>query len=281
MAWVCCRAHRVRSRARRRAALPTEPDQADPRRPRRVDRSRGVAGTAEPRGQRSKPGPSRAVQQVRSAARAESAASVWPAPRDPGRPAALPVGRIGDAVGEGRAAFDGAPGGAAPPTNQRLGGRAPARRTRHPDAPDPDRFVAEFSNDGRCVADDLTGEILNHLRPDPLRFCGPSAFRIPSRPKWRYITRSGRADAGAMLDSLEHDTSLVYASVGSATPTVCSRSCAPISMPTHDATSVLVGCSGTGVDCRAAIHRLRMNQPPYLPPHKSSMTSAGRSPQTQ
>ena len=53
---------------------------------------------ADPRGQRFEPGPSRAVQQARSAARAGPAASVWPAPRDPGRPPALHLGRIGDIV---------------------------------------------------------------------------------------------------------------------------------------------------------------------------------------
>ena len=75
-------------------------------------------------------GPSRAVQQVRSAARAQPAAPLWSAPRGPGRPPALHLGRIGDPVGEGRSAPDRAPGAAAPPTNRRLGGRAATGRTR-------------------------------------------------------------------------------------------------------------------------------------------------------
>ena len=78
------------------------------------------------------------------------------------------------------------------------------------DAPDPDRFVAEFSNDGRCVADYLTGEILNRLRPDTLAFLRAISIPDPLSPQ-QAVALSGRADAGALLDSLEHDTPLLSA----------------------------------------------------------------------
>jgi LuxR family maltose regulon positive regulatory protein len=78
------------------------------------------------------------------------------------------------------------------------------------DVPDPDRFVAEFSNDGRCVADYLTGEILDRLRPDTLAFLRAISMTDPLSPELA-VALSGRADAGALLDSLEHDTSLLSA----------------------------------------------------------------------
>jgi LuxR family transcriptional regulator, maltose regulon positive regulatory protein len=78
------------------------------------------------------------------------------------------------------------------------------------DVPDPDRFVAEFSNDTRCVADYLTGEILDRLRPDTLAFLRAISMTDPLSPELA-VALSGRADAGAPLDSLEHDTSLLSA----------------------------------------------------------------------
>ena len=239
---VCCRAHRVRGRARRRAALPAEPDQADPRRRRRVDRSRGVAGTADPRGQRSEPGPSRAVQQVRSAARAEPAAAVWPAPRDPGRPPALHVGRIGDPVGEGRSALDGGPAAAAPPTNQRLGGRAAAGRTR------PHRCARPGQIRRRILQRRALRRRLPHRRdpePSASRHAGVSAGHQHSgshlAANWRWHCRAAPTRAPCSTRS-STTRPCCRPSTGSATPTVCSRSCAPISLPTCDATSdILLG----------------------------------------
>ena len=78
------------------------------------------------------------------------------------------------------------------------------------DVPDPDRFIAEFSNDTRCVADFLTGEILNRLRPDTLTFLRAITIPEPISPE-QAAALSGRADAGALLDSLEQDASLLSA----------------------------------------------------------------------
>ena len=78
------------------------------------------------------------------------------------------------------------------------------------DVPDPERFVAEFATDGRCVADYLTGEILSRLRPDTLAFLRAISIADPISPELA-VALSGRADAGALLDSLEHDTSLLSA----------------------------------------------------------------------
>ena len=78
------------------------------------------------------------------------------------------------------------------------------------DVPDPDRFLAEFSTDRRCVADYLTGEILNRLRPDTLAFLRAISIADPISPE-QTVALSGRAGAGALLDSLQHDTSLLSA----------------------------------------------------------------------
>jgi LuxR family maltose regulon positive regulatory protein len=48
--------------------------------------------------------------------------------------------------------------------HQRIGGWAAGLRLAAlalTEVPDPDRFIAEFSTDERCVADYLTGEVLN------------------------------------------------------------------------------------------------------------------------
>ena len=78
------------------------------------------------------------------------------------------------------------------------------------DVPDPERFIAEFATDRRCVADYLTGEILSRLRPDTLAFLRAISIADPISPELA-VALSGRADAGALLDSLEHDTSLLSA----------------------------------------------------------------------
>jgi LuxR family transcriptional regulator, maltose regulon positive regulatory protein len=76
------------------------------------------------------------------------------------------------------------------------------------DAPDPDRFIAEFSGDERCVADYLTGKVLDHLPPDTLAFLAAISVADPISPGLA-ATLSGRNDAGALLASLERDTSLL------------------------------------------------------------------------
>ena len=186
------------------------------------------------------PGPSRAVQQVRSAARAEPAAAVWPAPRDPGRPPALHVGRIGDPVGEGRSALDGAPGAAAPPTHQRLGGRAAAGRTR------PHRRARPGQIRRRILQRRALRRRLPHRRdpePSASRHAGVSAGHQHSgshlAASWRWHCRAAPTRAPCSTRS-STTRPCCRPSIGSATPTVCSRSCAPISLPTCDATSDIV-----------------------------------------
>ena len=51
------------------------------------------------------------------------------------------------------------------------------------DVPDPERFVAEFATDGRCVADYFTGEILSRLRPDTLAFLRAISIADPISPE--------------------------------------------------------------------------------------------------
>src|SRR4051794_14341307 len=74
--------------------------------------------------------------------------------------------------------------------------------------PDPDRFITEFSGDERCVADYLTGEVLNRLPADTLAFLRSTSIADPVSLELA-VELSGRADAGALFDALEHDTSLV------------------------------------------------------------------------
>jgi LuxR family maltose regulon positive regulatory protein len=76
------------------------------------------------------------------------------------------------------------------------------------DDPDPDRFVAEFSGDERCVADFLTGEILDHLEPEMLAFLRAISIADPISTELA-AALSGRDDAGVLLDALEHDMSLL------------------------------------------------------------------------
>ena len=76
------------------------------------------------------------------------------------------------------------------------------------DEPDPDRFIAEFSGDERHVADYLTAEVLNRLNPDTVAFLRAISIVDPISADLA-AELSGRDDAGALLDSLEHDTSLL------------------------------------------------------------------------
>ena len=95
--------------------------------------------------------------------------------------------------------------------HQRTGGWAAGMRLAAlaiADDPDPESFVAAFSGDERCVADYLTGEVLNHLEPDMLAFLRAISIVDPISAELA-AELSGRDDAGALLDALEHDTSLL------------------------------------------------------------------------
>ncbi|WP_345603900.1 LuxR C-terminal-related transcriptional regulator [Pseudonocardia adelaidensis] len=73
---------------------------------------------------------------------------------------------------------------------------------------DPDRFLSGFVGSGRAVSDYLFGEILSRLTPDVRELLGAvSVCDRLSAPL--AATLSGRDDAGTVLDSLEHETSLV------------------------------------------------------------------------
>ena len=76
------------------------------------------------------------------------------------------------------------------------------------DEPDPTRFIAEFSGDERHVADYLTAEVLNRLNPEALAFLRTISIADPISADLA-AELSGRDDAGALLDSLEHETSLL------------------------------------------------------------------------
>jgi LuxR family maltose regulon positive regulatory protein len=97
--------------------------------------------------------------------------------------------------------------------HRRTGGRAAALRlaaTAISDAPDPDRFIAEFSRDRRCAADYLTGKIIDHLPSDTAAFLRAISVADPISSKLA-TALSSRPDAGTLLNSLEHDTSLLSA----------------------------------------------------------------------
>ena len=87
------------------------------------------------------------------------------------------------------------------------------------DDPEPDRFVAEFSGDERCVADFLTGEVLDHLKPEMQAFLRAISIADPISTELA-AALSGRDDAGVLLDALEHDMSLL-APVGWRRDTYC------------------------------------------------------------
>jgi len=87
------------------------------------------------------------------------------------------------------------------------------------DNSEPDRFVAEYSGDERCVADYLTGEVLNHMEPVLAGFLRAISIADPISTELA-AALSGRDDAGVLLDALEHDTSLVTA-VGWRRDTYC------------------------------------------------------------
>ena len=95
--------------------------------------------------------------------------------------------------------------------HQRTGGWAAGLRLAAlalTEVPDPDRFIAEFSNDECCVADYLTGEVLNRLRPDTLALLRAVSTADPITAELA-VELSGRDHAGDLLDSFGHDTSLL------------------------------------------------------------------------
>ena len=76
------------------------------------------------------------------------------------------------------------------------------------DEPDPDGFVAQFSGDERCVADFLTGEVLDRLEPEMLPFLRAISIADPISTELAALL-SGRDDAGVLLDALDHDMALL------------------------------------------------------------------------
>jgi LuxR family maltose regulon positive regulatory protein len=76
------------------------------------------------------------------------------------------------------------------------------------EAEDPDQFLSGFVGSGRAVSDYLVGEILSRLTVGTRELlCAVSICDQLSAPLAAAL--SGREDAGAVLDSLERETSLV------------------------------------------------------------------------
>jgi LuxR family transcriptional regulator, maltose regulon positive regulatory protein len=76
------------------------------------------------------------------------------------------------------------------------------------EADDPDRFLSGFVGSGRAVSDYLVGEILSRLTTEARELLG--AVSICDRLSAPLAAAlSGREDAGAVLDRLERETSLV------------------------------------------------------------------------
>jgi LuxR family transcriptional regulator, maltose regulon positive regulatory protein len=76
---------------------------------------------------------------------------------------------------------------------------------------DSDRFLSDLVGNSRAMSDYLVGEILSRIATDVREFL--SAVSICDQLPARLATAlSGRPDAGAVLDALERDTSLVLTS---------------------------------------------------------------------
>jgi LuxR family transcriptional regulator, maltose regulon positive regulatory protein len=73
---------------------------------------------------------------------------------------------------------------------------------------DPATFLAAFSGEDRAVADYLVGEVLATLPPDVLEFLTRASIGDPL-PVELAVRLTGRADAAAVLDRVERETSLV------------------------------------------------------------------------
>lgn len=76
------------------------------------------------------------------------------------------------------------------------------------EAEDPDKFLAGFVGSGRAVSDYLVGEILSRLAVETRELLGAVSI-CDQLPAPLAAALSGREDAGAVLDSLERETSLV------------------------------------------------------------------------
>ncbi len=73
---------------------------------------------------------------------------------------------------------------------------------------DRDAFLAQFSGNERSVADYLVGEVLGGLPEDVQEFLRTISISEPI-PSGLAAELSGREDAGSVLDTLEHQTSLL------------------------------------------------------------------------
>jgi LuxR family transcriptional regulator, maltose regulon positive regulatory protein len=74
---------------------------------------------------------------------------------------------------------------------------------------DPDRFLAEFAANDRAVAAYLIDEVLSRLPEEMSEFLG--TISVGDQPPAELAAKlSGRADAGALLDTIAERTSLVF-----------------------------------------------------------------------
>jgi len=148
------------------------------------------------------------------------------------------------------------------------------------DAPDPDRFLVEFSDDGRCVADYLTGVILNRLRPGHAGVSaghqhsgshhgGAGGGAVGPRRRGR-CARFARTRHGLAVGRRQAARRLPCAAAA-ARLSACRRAGA-----TRD---IRPGRLGHRYHGPAVIHPLRVSRPPGRP--RSSMTRTVRSPQTR
>ena len=184
-----------------------------------LDSSRAASRTADFAANSPAPAASGALEPFRTAAGTEPATAVRATPRIPNGPPALHPCRVDDPADQEWTAIDGRAGES---LHRRTGGWAAGMRLAAlaiADGPDPDRFVAEFSGDERCVADFLTGEVLDHLKPEMQAFLRAISIADPISTELA-AALSGRDDAGALLDALEHDMSLL-APVGWRRDTYC------------------------------------------------------------
>lgn len=76
------------------------------------------------------------------------------------------------------------------------------------DTDDRVRFLAEFAENDRAVADYLLGEVLSRLSPELVEFLRAVSVSDEVSTSLAH-TLSGRVDAGVILDTLERSTSLV------------------------------------------------------------------------
>lgn len=98
---------------------------------------------------------------------------------------------------------------------------------------DPSQFVERFAGDDRGVADYLVAEILQRLPDDTVRFLldVSVAEELSAELAGRL---SGRADAGAVLEDLEHANALVQRLGAPVAGTACTLCCGPTCSPSCD-----------------------------------------------